>query len=122
VKRRGLLALLLAGGLTAPLPVEAPRTSGTPKIGVLFAASQASVAVNLEASRLGLRELGHVEGQTFVVEVRYGDARPDRLPDLARDLVLPSMYPSRAFVDTGGLMSYGSSNVDLARRAATYVD
>ena len=54
---------------------------------MLFAASQASVVSILEAFRQGLRELGHVEGQTFVLELRYGDARPERLPDLARDLV-----------------------------------
>jgi hypothetical protein len=35
---------------------------------------------------------------------------------------LPSMYPNRVFVDAGGLMPYGPSGVDLARRAATYVN
>ena len=35
---------------------------------------------------------------------------------------LPSMYSQREYVDAGGLMSYGPSNVDLWRRAATYVD
>jgi putative ABC transport system substrate-binding protein len=34
-----------------------------------------------------MRELGHVEGKTFILEVRYGDAKPERLADLARDLV-----------------------------------
>jgi putative ABC transport system substrate-binding protein len=35
---------------------------------------------------------------------------------------LPSMYPSRDFVTIGGLVAYGTSTVDLYRRAATYVD
>ena len=35
---------------------------------------------------------------------------------------LPAIYNSRAFVDAGGLMSYGPSLPDLWRRAAIYVD
>ena len=35
---------------------------------------------------------------------------------------LPAMYPYRESVDAGGLMSYGPSQPDLYRRAATYVD
>jgi putative ABC transport system substrate-binding protein len=35
---------------------------------------------------------------------------------------LPAMYPSREFVEVGGLMSYGASNDAQYRRAATYVD
>jgi ABC-type uncharacterized transport system substrate-binding protein len=31
------------------------------------------------------------------------------------------MYPTRAFVEAGGLMCYGVSIADLWRRAATYV-
>jgi putative ABC transport system substrate-binding protein len=32
------------------------------------------------------------------------------------------MYAAREFVEEGGLMSYGASQPDLFRRAATYVD
>ena len=35
---------------------------------------------------------------------------------------LPSIYASDLFVDAGGLMSYGPSQQDMFRRAATYVD
>jgi putative ABC transport system substrate-binding protein len=35
---------------------------------------------------------------------------------------LPAVYTLREFVDAGGLMSYGHSQADLNRRAATYVD
>jgi ABC-type uncharacterized transport system substrate-binding protein len=35
---------------------------------------------------------------------------------------LPAMYPESAFVDAGGLMSYGPHLPDLWRRAAIYVD
>ena len=42
--------------------------------------------------------------------------------DLAAKNRLPAVYPSREFVDAGGLMSYGPNLADLFRRAATYVD
>src|SRR5215467_7457075 len=35
---------------------------------------------------------------------------------------LPSAYPTREFVEAGGLMSYGPDMNDLYRRAAGYVD
>jgi putative tryptophan/tyrosine transport system substrate-binding protein len=45
-----------------------------------------------------------------------------RLVDLAARNRLPAVYPSRQYVEAGGLMAYGPSLVDLLRRAATYVD
>ncbi|HJR05560.1 MAG TPA: ABC transporter substrate-binding protein [Methylomirabilota bacterium] len=45
-----------------------------------------------------------------------------RLVDLATRYRLPTVYPSREFVDAGGLMSYGANLTDSCRRAATYVD
>ena len=45
-----------------------------------------------------------------------------RLVDLAAKTRLPTVYPTREFVDAGGLMSYGGNFADLYRRAATYVD
>jgi len=45
-----------------------------------------------------------------------------RIVDFAAKSKLPAMYPDRAFVDTGGLMSYGPNFVDMSRRAAVYVD
>src|SRR5262245_12490767 len=87
MRRRTVLALLAASMLEAPRGAVAQPASGMAKIGMLFAASQAGGAVNLEAFRQGMRELGHVEGKTFVLETRYGDAQSDRLTDLARELV-----------------------------------
>jgi putative ABC transport system substrate-binding protein len=35
---------------------------------------------------------------------------------------LPAIYPFRFFVDDGGLASYGADEIDVFRRAASYVD
>ena len=45
-----------------------------------------------------------------------------RIVDLAGKYRLPAIYPEEAFVEAGGLMSYGTDYVDLYRRAAVYVD
>jgi putative ABC transport system substrate-binding protein len=45
-----------------------------------------------------------------------------RIVKLAAKDRLPSMYQSREAVDLGGLMSYGASIAELARRSAGFVD
>jgi putative ABC transport system substrate-binding protein len=45
-----------------------------------------------------------------------------RIVELAIGDRLPTMYDDRAFVEAGGLMSYGTNIADLYRRAATFVD
>jgi putative ABC transport system substrate-binding protein len=41
---------------------------------------------------------------------------------LAAQHRLPAVYPFRYFAATGGLMSYGVSQIDQFKRAASYVD
>ena len=41
---------------------------------------------------------------------------------LAKRYRLPAIYPSKSYVSTGGLMSYGVDLADNFRRAASYVD
>ena len=45
-----------------------------------------------------------------------------RIADLARGGALPAMYSQREFIDTGGLVSYGPSLIDMSRRGARQVD
>jgi len=45
-----------------------------------------------------------------------------RIAQLALEFGLPAIYENVDFVEAGGLMAYGASLVDMARRAAGYVD
>jgi putative ABC transport system substrate-binding protein len=45
-----------------------------------------------------------------------------RVTDFTEKSRLPTMYDDSGYVEHGGLMSYGASIADLARRAAIYVD
>jgi putative ABC transport system substrate-binding protein len=50
------------------------------------------------------------------------DGLHGRIVDFAATSRLPAMYDWRAYVDAGGLMSYGPNMPDMQRRAASYVD
>ena len=96
----GLLAL---GLVASPLHADAQGTGRVPRIGVLCPwrcptpprerPSPPLSEINPdnlmadEAFRLGLRDLGYLEGQTIVIEWRSAMGHYDRLPDLAADLV-----------------------------------
>ena len=87
IDRRSFISSLAGGLLAAPLTSEAQQTAPTiAKIGLLSVTTPVVLASSIEAFRQALRGLGHVEG-TFVLEVRYGDGRFERLPELARELV-----------------------------------
>jgi putative ABC transport system substrate-binding protein len=49
-------------------------------------------------------------------------AERKRIVELAGEHRLPAVYPSKEFVEAGGLMSYGVDYDDLYRKAAHYVD
>ena len=69
-----------------PLAALAQPAGKTPRIGVITALSSSSYSAYLAALRLGLRELGYVEGKNIQLELRYADGKLERLPELANDL------------------------------------
>ena len=83
VIRLALSAMLFA----LSLPAEAQQPKTVPRVGRLYAASASATTARTEAFRQGLRELAYVEGKNIVVEYRYADGKPDRLPALAAELV-----------------------------------
>jgi ABC-type uncharacterized transport system substrate-binding protein len=76
---------VLVGAVSAP--AYAQPTGKVHRIGVLDVVDEAANAANLAAFREALRGLGHVEGPSFVLEYRSADGRPERLRDLATELV-----------------------------------
>src|SRR5688572_324660 len=73
---------LLAG--CATLPIGPQRQARLPRVGHLAGGFGQEGA---EAFRLGMRDLGYVEGQNVVIEWRDSGGRADRLPGLAAELV-----------------------------------
>jgi ABC-type uncharacterized transport system substrate-binding protein len=58
----------------------------------------------------------------YVPEAPLLLTRRAEIAELATIMRLPAIYTFREYVQSGGLMSYGSDLPDLYRRAATYVD
>ena len=88
LRATGLLVLVLAISVP-PLVGEAQPRGKIARIGFFGNAPPApnEPAHPLESFREGLRQLGWVEGQNLVIEYRWMQGRPERLPELAADLV-----------------------------------
>jgi len=74
---------LVANALVA----QAQQPPKIPRVGYLGAGTLSSSAANVEAFRLGLRELGYIEGKNIIIEWRSAEGKLDRLPKLAGELV-----------------------------------
>jgi ABC-type uncharacterized transport system substrate-binding protein len=81
--RRRFLLTSLAGAFAAPLAAGAQQRTRIHRIGVLSTAD----GPEWGAFRLGLRELGYVDGENIVIEYRWHRGEFDRLPNLATELV-----------------------------------
>ena len=58
-----------------------------PRLGFLIASSAPVQKPRLEAFRQGLQVLGYVEGKNILIDYRYAEGKPDRLPALAAELL-----------------------------------
>lgn len=109
--RVALIIVVALAVLGAPVPPAAQdaRSGKMARIGRLSPLSADADAHNLEAFRGGLRDLGWVEGRDFTIEARFADGNPERLPELAAQLV-------RQRVD---VILVGSNPGTLAAKQAT---
>jgi len=87
--RRAFLGALAAGVLVVPRGALAQAPSKIARIGFFHFGSRESLPVTHRYSAFvqGVRELGYVEGTSFVIEGRFADAKPERVPALAAELV-----------------------------------
>jgi putative ABC transport system substrate-binding protein len=82
----GIVALIIAFALCGAM-AQAQQTGKVARIGYLDTSTASGSAVLLEAFRQELRKLGWIEGKSIAFEYRFAEQKPDRLPDLAADLV-----------------------------------
>ena len=105
IGRRAFIAGV-AGMLGAPLAAGAQQTTTIPRIGLLVDATW------WESFRLGLRDLGYVEGKNIALDERSSQGRTERFPDLASELV-------RRNVNI--IVTWGTPATLAAKRATTTI-
>ena len=108
-------ALVLAFLLFAPLlAADAQEARQVPRIGWLglTPVNSPRAQYHLDAFRQGLRENGWMEGQNVTIEYRSAEGRPERLADLAAELV-------RLPVDV--LVGSGEVTIRALRRATSAI-
>jgi ABC-type uncharacterized transport system substrate-binding protein len=80
----GYIVILALGILLAPLAAEAQLAGKVWRIGYLAGTPRVP---QIDAFVQGLRDLGYVEGQNLVLELKLAHGDLERLPDLAAELV-----------------------------------
>src|SRR4051794_40322074 len=87
IRRREFIFTLGGAAAAWPLAARAQQLGKVPRIGFLGAASASGYARQLEGFRLGLRDLGYVEGTNIVIEYRWAQGKYEHLRELAAELI-----------------------------------
>ncbi len=112
VKFAGLTLALSLGVLSAPFAADAQPAGKVYRIGYLQTSTREQQLHLIKAFEDGLRDLGYVVGQNVVIEYRFAEAKLERLPVLAADLV-------RLKVDV--IVTGVNSNTAAAKQATTTI-
>jgi putative ABC transport system substrate-binding protein len=84
--RRAFIERVAGGLLAMPLAATAQPTKSH-RIGFLGNGDPTALSSQDEAFRRSLRELGWIEGQNVMIDYRWAEGNPDRLPTLVAELV-----------------------------------
>jgi putative ABC transport system substrate-binding protein len=125
-----LLKQIAPGVTRAAVLRDAAQPQGTGEFAVIQAMAP---PLRVEVSPVNVGEAGDIEssiasfarlpnGGLIVMPSRPTTLHRDLIIKLAAEHRLPAVYPERAFVAAGGLLSYGGSYIEQYRQAAGYVD
>jgi putative ABC transport system substrate-binding protein len=113
MRRIGLAVILTFSLVLELLAAQAQQAGKVYRVGILGEKASDPSEVRLwQAFRLGLRELGWIEGGNILIESRWAEDNAARLPELAADLV-------RLKVDL--IVTRGSTYVQGARTATSSI-
>jgi len=98
----------------------APFKAAAPSFAVEAIAAPVRDAAELESAIAALA--GAPNGGLMVMPDSFLIAQRAAVTSLAARHAVPAVYPFRSFTEIGGLLSYGSDQLDNYRRAASYAD
>jgi len=110
--RRAFLVTSLAGVLGAPHAAGAQTAGKVPRVGYLGNNRRDNISHLVAALEAGLRDLGYVDGKNIILEYRFDDGRPERLPELAAQL-------ARLKVDV--IVATTNASIVAAKQATTAI-
>jgi putative ABC transport system substrate-binding protein len=87
MNRRRFMLTTTAWVLAASVAARGQPAGASPRIAFLAGGSRAGDALLIEAFWRRMNELGYVEGRNIVAEYRFAEGVPERLPQLAAELV-----------------------------------
>ena len=80
------LLMIVWGIVLAPLAAEAQAPTKVARVGWMSRGGPTAKDANMDAFRQGMRKLGYVEGQSFVLEPRYAGGKSELMPEQAAEL------------------------------------
>src|SRR5215510_9650913 len=87
VNKRVLVSFVAILILAVVQTVGAQQPKKVPRIGYVTVASRSTILARIDAFQQGMSDLGYVEGKNILIEWRFGDGKPDRLPALSEELM-----------------------------------
>src|SRR5438477_7269753 len=109
--RRTFVTLVAGTCLLEPLAVRAQQTGKVYRIGLLAPYTEPTPGgrIDTENLRLGLRDLGWIEGKNLLIEIRWAGVNPQRQRELAAELkALPVAL----------ILAFGTTTIRAARDGA----
>ncbi len=87
MKRRTFISLVGGAAAAWPLAARAQDISKPARLGYIWIGPKDSEHSTRDGFRQGMRDLGYVEGRDYVLEERYADSQPERLPGIIAELL-----------------------------------
>ena len=110
IDRRTFVILVAGTCLLEPLPGRAQQTGKVFRIGLLAPFTEPTPSrIDIEGLRMGLRDLGWVEGKNLVIEIRWAGENPQRQRELAAELEA---------LQVALILAYGTTTIRAARDGA----
>ena len=108
MRRIGLAVVLTIGVVLAPLAAQTQQATKVHRIGYVGYDAPGSDPTGISGLRQGLQDLGYIENQNIVIEYRFAEGQPDRLPGLISELTN---------LKVGVLVTQGTAVTAAAKRA-----
>jgi putative tryptophan/tyrosine transport system substrate-binding protein len=112
IGRREVITLLGGAAATVPFGARAQPSPKIARLGFLGATTPSGFEKTLPQFRLGLRDLGYIEGQNILIDFRWAEGNYARLSEYAAELI-------RLRADI--LLTHGTPGTLAAKQATTTV-